>query len=80
MKQVMILMRNKQFISGIQKGFRAEATSTINVVVGAAQRLEASAQELMATAEGSERSSSVAASAAEQHPPHGCGRRRGGSQ
>ncbi|CAI9418822.1 Methyl-accepting chemotaxis protein McpA [Pleomorphomonas sp. T1.2MG-36] len=48
------------------QGFRAEATSTINVVVGAAQRLEASAQELMATAEGSERSSSVAASAAEQ--------------
>ena len=25
LKQVMILMRNKRFISGIQKGFRAEA-------------------------------------------------------
>jgi len=46
--------------------FRAEATGTIGVVVEAAQRLEASAQELMATAEGSERSSGVAASAAEQ--------------
>ncbi|WP_026791381.1 methyl-accepting chemotaxis protein [Pleomorphomonas oryzae] len=46
--------------------FRAEATGTIGSVVDAAQRLEASAQELMATAEGSERSSSVAASAAEQ--------------
>jgi len=48
------------------EGFRAEATGTIGLVVEAAQRLEASAQELMATAEGSERSSSVAASAAEQ--------------
>ena len=46
--------------------FRAEASGTIDVVVEAAQRLEASAQELMATAEGSERSSGIAASAAEQ--------------
>jgi methyl-accepting chemotaxis protein len=46
--------------------FRAEATGTIGSVVEAAQRLEASAQQLMATAEGSERSSSIAASAAEQ--------------
>nr|WP_051228583.1 methyl-accepting chemotaxis protein [Pleomorphomonas oryzae] len=48
------------------EGFRAEATGTIGLVVEAAQRLEASAEELMATAEGSERSSSIAASAAEQ--------------
>ena len=46
--------------------FRAEATGTIGVVVEAAQRLEASAQELMSTAEGSERHSGVAATAAEQ--------------
>ena len=46
--------------------FRAEATGTIGVVVEAAQLLEASAQELMSTAEGSERHSSVAATAAEQ--------------
>jgi methyl-accepting chemotaxis protein len=46
--------------------FRAEATETIGLVVDAAQRLEGSAQELMATAEGSEQSSGVAAAAAEQ--------------
>jgi methyl-accepting chemotaxis protein len=48
------------------EGFRAEATATIGAVVQAAQRLEASAQQLMATAEGSEHSSGVAAAAAEQ--------------
>ncbi|WP_370673694.1 methyl-accepting chemotaxis protein [Pleomorphomonas sp. PLEO] len=46
--------------------FRAEATGTIGLVVDAAQRLEGSAQELMATAEGSEQSSGIAAAAAEQ--------------
>ncbi len=46
--------------------FRAEVTGTIGQVVDAAQLLEASAKELMTTAEGSERSSGVAASAAEQ--------------
>ncbi len=46
--------------------FRSEVSGTIGTVVDAAQRLEGSAEELMATAEGSERSSGVAAAAAEQ--------------
>jgi len=46
--------------------FRAETSGTIGLVVDAAQRLEGSAQELMATAEGSEHNSGVAAAAAEQ--------------
>ncbi|MCM5552468.1 methyl-accepting chemotaxis protein [Pleomorphomonas sp. NRK KF1] len=46
--------------------FRSEVSGTIGMVVDAAQRLEGSAEELMATAEGSERSSGVAAAAAEQ--------------
>ncbi len=46
--------------------FRAETVGTIELVVRAAEQLEASAEQLMATAEDSERNSGVAAAAAEQ--------------